>query len=390
MIINKRYYISPFLNKAIAFKILASTRVKTPFEMTAKAVNKVALINIKGYINKWTTASSGDIENVIKGFKKEGINDAEVYINSEGGSVFEMTEIMNLLDDNFKNIKVRVGALAASAATAPLTKYYSTAKKNSSFMIHKPMGYPQGNEDDIIAALKMLQDKTKEYRSAYAKKMNTTEAEVDKLWGKGDCWMTAEEALEKGLIDEIEDAEETIDAKTILLLEACGTPNVPKKTKVKLKLNTNTMDKSLLCAQLGLAADATDIQINAKLLELKNKASLTDQLKANAELKEKTEKAANIKSLLDGAESDKKINATQRAHYEALADSNFEATKSIIDGMQALANISEQITAKQTTEQVAAAQKDWTYADYQEKDQAAFDKLPEANQTELINAYYGN
>ncbi|CAA0228894.1 ATP-dependent Clp protease proteolytic subunit [Tenacibaculum maritimum] len=389
MNMKKRYYISSTLKKVVPFEIIAAAARKTPFEMTAKAVKKVAMINIKGYIHKWTSASSGNIENIIKQFKKEGITKAQVYINSEGGSVFEMTEIMNLLDDNFTTITVRVGALAASAGTRPLAKYYSTAKKNSSFMIHRPMGSPHGNEDDIEAALKLIQNMTKEYRTAYADKMGIAETEVDKMWGKGDYWMTAEEALEKGLIDEIEDAEETIDASTILVLEACGAPNIPEPTKIETpKANTNKMDKAILCAQLGLPTDATQVQIDEKLNDLKAKAAQTDTLKAAAEQKEADQKSANIKALLDDAEKDKKINATQRSNYEALATADFDSTKSIIDGLQPVGNISEQIIKKPTDAQIEATQKDWTYEDYQTKDQAAFEKLPEAKQTALIEAHY--
>ena len=166
--------------------IIAATTARTPFNITAKAKDGIALITISGYISQWTKASSTDIAAVIAGFKEKGITEASVYINTEGGSVFEAIEINNLLEDNFKTIKVRVGALAASAGTYFVAKYHTTAKKNSQFMIHKPMGGVSGNEDQVAATLKILKNITNDYRTLYATKMGITEKAVDKLWDKGD------------------------------------------------------------------------------------------------------------------------------------------------------------------------------------------------------------
>ena len=67
-----------------------------------------------------------------------------------------------------------------------------------------------------------------------------------------------------------------------------------------------------------------------------------------------------------------------------------EAATTALGALKSITAISAELTPGATAEQTAA-QATWTYADYQEKDQAAFEKLPEAKQTALVNAnYQGN
>lgn len=368
--------------------ITASKGSRIPLEITAVKKGNTAFIVIKGSIYSWSTASSYDVNRVVKDFVKDGATNADVYVSSGGGDCFEAQEILNIIADHFKpkNVKVRVGAVAASAATRFLTTYYSTAKKNSKFMIHKPMGNPSGNEDQIESGLKLIKDITLEYKKAYAAKMNKTEEEIEQLWAKGDYWMTAQEALADGLIDEIEDEDEQIDATARLQLVACGAPNIPK-IENKQKIEIKRMELSELAVELGLPASATRAQVDAKLKEVKAQAATAEGLVKAAADNEKAAKAAKVKALLDGAEKDKKITAEQRPQWEQMAEANLEAATTAIAGLKSITAISDGLTPGATAAQTAEQSK-WTYADYLENDQAAFGKLPEAKQQALIEAHY--
>jgi ATP-dependent protease ClpP protease subunit len=357
-----------------------------PLEITAVKKGTTAFIIIKGSIYSWSTASSYDVNKVIKGFKKEGATDADVYLSSGGGDCLETEEILNIIADNFstKNVKVRVGAVAASAATRFLTRYYSVAKKNSKFMIHKPMGNPSGNEDQIESGLKLIKDMTLEYKKAYAKKMNKTEDEIEQLWAKGDYWMTAQEAKDFGLIDAIEDEDEIIDASTRMQLVACGAPNVPKIENTKTEIKR--MELSVLAVQVGLPSTATQAEVDAKIKELKEQAASAEGLITAAAEKEKATTTANVKALLDGAEKDKKITAAQRPQWEQIATANLEAATIAIKGLKTITAISNELNP--TGGGVSGEQGKWTYDEYQKNDPAAFDKLPEDKQNALINAFY--
>jgi ATP-dependent protease ClpP protease subunit len=365
-------------------KITASNGNRIPLEITAVKKGSTAYIVIKGSIYSWSNASSYDVGKVIKDFKKEGATNADVYVSSGGGDCFEAQEILNIIEDNFtsKNVKIRVGAVAASAATRFLTSYYSVAKKNSKFMIHKPMGNPSGNEDQIESGLKLIKDMTLEYKKAYAAKMNKTEDEIEQLWAKGDYWMTAQEAKDFGLIDEIEDEDEQIDATAILQLVSCGAPNVPKIENTKTEIER--MELSVLAVQIGLPSTATQAEVDARLKELQTKAATADGLVQAKADQEKADKTAKVKALLDGAEKDKKITAAQRPHLEGM---EVEALTAFLEAQPKITAISDALDPGATAAQTAEQSK-WTYADYLEKDQEAFNKLPEAKQNALADAHY--
>jgi hypothetical protein len=87
---------------------------------------------------------------------------------------------------------------------------------------------------------------------------------------------------------------------------------------------------------------------------------------------------------LDQGEIDKKINAKQRPHLEGM---EVEALTAFLADQIAVTAISYELNPGAAGTQTAEQAK-WTYADYQEKDQEAFDKLPEAKQQSLLDAHY--
>lgn len=116
-------------------------------------------------------------------------------------------------------------------------------------------------------------------------------------------------------------------------------------------LNVNQqMDKKLLCAKLGLAEDATDVQISEKLTALKTNSDAHTQLSAeNKTLKDKVvelTEAAQEKErtdLVDGAIRDQKLQAGDREHYLKLAKADFETTKAVIGAMKPYKSVESQL-----------------------------------------------
>ena len=249
-------------------------------------------------------------------------------------------------------------------------------------MIHKPMGNPSGNEDQIESGLKLIKDMTLEYKKAYAKKMNKTEDEIEIMWAKGDYWMTATEAKADGLIDEIEDEEEQIDATARLQLVACGAPNIPKIKNTKTEIKR--MELSVLAVQIGLPSTATQAEVDARLKQITADAAKVQGLVQAKADQEKADKSAKIKALLDGAEKDKKITAAQRPHLESM---EVEALTGFLAIQPTITAISEALTPGANAA-ASAEQAKWTYEEYQKNNPEAFDKLPEDKQNALIEAFY--
>jgi len=341
-------------------------------------------LEITGYIGKWSNASVSDIKLAIKQHKSK-IDKAVVYINSEGGSVFEANEIANFLNSEFKEVKVEVGALAASAASYFLTLFHATAKENSQIMIHAPRGCACGTLEQIQSETKLIENLTTQYLKEYATKMGLSTDDLQDKW-RNDWWMTAKEAHKYGLVDVISSEKVAIDAKTYERMVACGVPNIESISKQETKPKKENMNLKLMAVKLGLPDTATEADVQAKLDELKAQADEAKTFKAQLTAQKAAEKKAQIKSLLDDAEKDHKINANTRVNYEALAEKDFDQVKAIIENLPAIV----QAPSAQLKSKVSEAKAGWTYEEYLKNDPEAFEQLPEAKQKELVDAHYNN
>ena len=131
--------------------------------------------------------------------------DISFYINSPGGSISDGMAIY----DTMKYIKCDVSTIcigmAASMGAFLLsggTKGKRYALPNAEIMIHQPSGGSQGQETDMkIVAEHILKTKARMNRlmaEHTGQPVEKVEADTER-----DNWMTAEEAKEYGLIDEI-------------------------------------------------------------------------------------------------------------------------------------------------------------------------------------------
>lgn len=337
----------------------------------ATSTGKVASIRITDLIGEYADASSRSLRMQVDAMIAEHADTAEVYINSRGGDVFEASEIANELG-RFKNVTIRIGALAASAATYITSKFKAVANANSQLMIHRPKLSAQGDVVKIENDLKLLKNITENYKATYMAKTGKTDEEIEALWAKGDYWMTAKEALKNKFIDEIAGGEaEAVTAEDVALLEACGAPVIPDVHKT----NQNTisdMERNKIIAALGLAADATDEQIEARAAQLKLKSGSYDTLIAAQ--KEANEKKA--KTLVADAVKAKKITEAEAEKYEKQAVADYDFVAGVFAKLGSTPKLSAQLNTKPAgggTEVHA----DWTLQDYLDKDPDALAKMYE-------------
>lgn len=149
----------------------------------------------------------GDVENII------------LHINSPGGSVFSAVAIANTLKNHKAKITANIDGLAASAATI-ITSACDTVKmpKNALFMIHNPITFAYGNNQDMQKTLEMLNKVKNSIIETYLNKAKTDKETLSELMDN-ETWMSAEEAKEYGFIDEILDEnveKEVIENKLII------------------------------------------------------------------------------------------------------------------------------------------------------------------------------
>ncbi|HPA86709.1 MAG TPA: ATP-dependent Clp endopeptidase proteolytic subunit ClpP [Bacteroidales bacterium] len=131
--------------------------------------------------------------------------DIQIYFNTPGGSVYAGLGIYDTMQYISADISTICTGMAASMGAVLLTagkKGKRSALKHSRIMIHQPMGGFEGQASDIeIQAREILKMKRELYEIIALHSGNTFE-QVEKDSDR-DHWMTAKEAVDYGMIDEI-------------------------------------------------------------------------------------------------------------------------------------------------------------------------------------------
>lgn len=129
--------------------------------------------------------------------------DIYLYINSPGGSItsgMSIYDTMNFIKSNV--ITIGIGMTASMAAFLLSSGNIRYALPNTEVMIHQPLGGAQGQATDIkIAAERIIKLKEK-LNQILAKNTNQP---LEKIYNdtERDNFLSANEALEYGLIDKI-------------------------------------------------------------------------------------------------------------------------------------------------------------------------------------------
>ena len=131
--------------------------------------------------------------------------DINIYINSPGGSVTAGMAIFDTMQYVHCDVRTVCVGMAASMAAFLLmsgTKGKRLALPNSEVMIHQPSGGASGQASDVTIHAEWLLKTKKKMTAMMAemtgKPLEQVERDVDR-----DHFMTAEEAREYGIIDEI-------------------------------------------------------------------------------------------------------------------------------------------------------------------------------------------
>ena len=131
--------------------------------------------------------------------------DVHIYINSPGGSVSDGMAIYDTLNFMQCDIVTYCLGMAASMSTVLLsagTKGKRFALPNSRIMIHQPSGGAGGQTSDISIAAKEILRWRKTINDILAKHSDKTAEEVEQDSDR-DYYMTADEAKDYGLVDEV-------------------------------------------------------------------------------------------------------------------------------------------------------------------------------------------
>lgn len=136
---------------------------------------------------------------------KDPSKDISVYINSPGGSVsagMAIYDTMNYIKCDVSTICVGLAASMGAFLLSSGKKGKRYALPNSEIMIHQPLGGAQGQASDIAIQAEQILKTKKKLNSIIASNCGKTEEEIAKDADR-DFYMSAQEAKDYGLIDEI-------------------------------------------------------------------------------------------------------------------------------------------------------------------------------------------
>ncbi|MBQ4352814.1 MAG: ATP-dependent Clp endopeptidase proteolytic subunit ClpP [Prevotella sp.] len=131
--------------------------------------------------------------------------DITIYINSPGGSVTAGLSIYDTMQFITSDVATLCTGMAASMGAVLLVSGQEgkrSALTHSRVMIHQPLGGVQGQASDIEIEAKEIMKFKKELYTIISEHSHTP---YEKVWADSDrnYWMTAEEAREYGMIDEV-------------------------------------------------------------------------------------------------------------------------------------------------------------------------------------------
>lgn len=176
-----------------------------------KALNeKTGELTLYGEISEYSWW--GD-EITPKQFKEDldALGDIEtlnVYINSPGGDVFAGQAIHSMLKRHKAKVHVYIDGLAASIASViAMAGDIIYMPRNAMMMIHNPWTFGFGNAMDFRRLADDLDKIRESLIAAYESRSALTKDEIiEKL--DAETWLSADDCLEYGFCDEIEDEKQ--------------------------------------------------------------------------------------------------------------------------------------------------------------------------------------
>ncbi len=161
-----------------------------------------------------------DVANIIQAQllfleSQDSERDIQIYLNSPGGSVYAglgIYDTMQYLKPEISTICTGMAASMAAVLMCAGAKGKRYALPHSRIMIHQPMGGTQGQASDIEIEAREIQKLKKELYEIIAYHSGK---DYEQVWKDSDrdYWMTAAEAKDYGMIDEVMKSDKIANGK---------------------------------------------------------------------------------------------------------------------------------------------------------------------------------
>ena len=186
-----------------------------------------------------------------KNFQKElsaiTAKQIDLHINSPGGAVFDGVAIYNLIKQHPANVTTYIDGIAASIASViALAGDKVVMAANALYMMHNPSGMVMGTAADMRSLADVLDKIRGTMTGVYAAKSGQADSVISSLLD-AETWMTADEAMEFGFVDEIADEMDLAAcAKFVPVMAKAGFKHIPNS------INASTAVPTVKDAEKGL------------------------------------------------------------------------------------------------------------------------------------------
>ena len=199
-----------------------------------------------------------------------GVREIRIYINSEGGSVFEGTAIYNQLRRHPARKVVRIDGFACSIASViAMAGDEIIMPANTMMFLHNMAWIAQGNPAELRRSADDLEKINRAGAEAYldkAKEKLSPETLTELM--NNETWLTAAECLELGLCDRIADAVEDLNLEQAMQR---STMNLTQRMNFHKSLAAQLRQ---LCPQQSVAARPAEKKVEEKTPQKKPAAPL--------------------------------------------------------------------------------------------------------------------
>ena len=190
------------------FASATKVMVESLADFVDRELLKQRTVVFQGYVSGHTCAELAKSLEYLGSISDEPI---KVILNSGGGSVFagllafdtikKLTTSGIEVTTEARGLAASMGAIIIQAGTRRL------ATPNTRFLIHEVSSWAWGKTSEMEEEIKEIKKVNDMLKTIIAERTGKTVDEIEAIWHKRDVWLSATEALEFGLIDEIIEGE---------------------------------------------------------------------------------------------------------------------------------------------------------------------------------------
>tara|TARA_B100000470_G_scaffold207453_1_gene183530 strand:- start:886 stop:1566 length:681 start_codon:yes stop_codon:yes gene_type:complete len=202
-------------NMVIPTVIESDGRVERAYDIYSRLL-KDRIVFIGSEIDPYNQISNSVIAQLLFLQMQDPNKDINMYINSPGGSVSSGLAIYDTMQFVTCDINTYCIGMCASMG-AVLLSAGTTGKRfalpNSDIMIHQVSGGASGTASDVERTVEHMYSLKKRLNKILAKHTGKTENQIEKDADR-DHWMSAKEAADYGLVDNVMESKKNIPGET--------------------------------------------------------------------------------------------------------------------------------------------------------------------------------